>query len=112
MTVEISKGEAMGALEDGHSIWSKEYAEAICKALDVDASDLPAYKAYTDTSQANPKYNTYMSKDMEGTVSVDAESLGPYVADKLGIEGVPFFSGRGFQARAYARAIREVIESR
>jgi len=110
MAIKLSRKEALNRIEDGHAIWSKEYAEAICVAIGVDPDGLPAYKAYTDTTQANPKYNRYLSPGMEGTFCVDGEDIGPFIADRLGISGVEFFMGRGFQARAYARHIRQALD--
>ena len=105
----MNREEALEVLADGHSVLSVEAAKKVCAAIgvlfgkhlvEVWHSDPPGtFKGLT------------MNPEWEGREGVSALSLSNYVAAQLGADGGSFI-GRGFQAQANARAIREKLEEK
>lgn len=102
-TFEYTPQQAIERVADGHAIYKPEAAKAICEALDVPYSTTVERAFFSDWN--NPK-GAHMSPGNEGMIAVDALALGRYITEQLGLE-VESYIGRGFQGRAYARAITD-----
>jgi len=87
---------------DGHTIWKVEYAKAACEAVGVKFPTRLARKFESDPA-GTFKGLTMKEENSEG---VDSLHLSDYVVEQLKLK-VGSFGGRGFQAQANARAIRE-----
>jgi hypothetical protein len=89
-------------LADGHAILRETYAQEICKAFAVPYSDKLVHSHTGDPGRGDS-----WSGEMKGVWDLN---LIAYLADKLNVGPVQHYLGRGFQAQAYARAIREKLE--
>ena len=100
-------GEAINALEDGHTIWNPEYAQRVCIALGIPFSDHLIRKFYSE----NHHKGAHMNEGMEGAEGVYSLTLSEYTANQFGVgKGARLFNGRGSQARHYARLVRQELE--
>jgi hypothetical protein len=106
----MTRDEALKVLEDGHTIWAPEHAKEVCSTLDIEWSDRLVKNYGTDTSNPNPKHNLYMQPEYENTDGVYSLELSAHCAKTLGLgDAAGHLNGRGFRAKAYARAIREKL---
>lgn len=101
----MTKVEAIEALTDGHTIYSPEYANEVCKTLGV--KGLRPRKFYSDP-KGTAKGLTMKKEGSEGVYSLH---LSEWVADQFGVaDKVGDFYGRGSQARAYASEVAKVLK--
>lgn len=103
--------EALEILSDGHTVISIEKAKEVCKFVKV-----PFSKTLVQIFKSDPP-GTFegltMKPGYESTDGVYTLSLSCYVAEQLKVaEKAGNFLGRGFQAQAYAKEIRKVLEER
>ena len=87
---------------DGHTIWKEEYARAACEAVGCPFPDGLLQPFHSDPA-GTAKGLTMKTEGSEGVYSL---SLSDFVVDHFKLK-VGSFGGRGFQAQANARAIRE-----
>ena len=100
-------GEALNAIEDGHTIWNPEYAQRVCIALGIPFNEDLIQKFYSE----NHWKGAQMRKGCEGSNGVYSLTLSEYVARQFGVEKqATSFFGRGSQAREYARLVRQELE--
>lgn len=103
----MTKGEAIEAIKDGHTIYSPEFAKQVCETLGVVFSPKELVKPYH--SESHP-LGVHMLEGHEGDEGVWSLSLSLYIATKLGVKDkATGFLGRGSQAREYARVIAEKL---
>ena len=104
--------EALNALNNGHSIWKVGYARRICKALNIPFMERELVQRFcSDWTPENYKGLT-MKEEHEGSLGVDSGDLSYYAARQFGIANrAESKLGRGSQARAYAKVVREAVES-
>ena len=101
--------EALNALDNGHTIWKVGYAKRVCKALEVEFSTTNLVEKFY--SEADIK-GAHMLPGREGALGVFGLDLSHWIAKKLGVlVNCQIYHGRGSQAREYARAIREKLQS-
>ena len=100
-------GEALNALEDGHTIWNPKYAQRVCTALGIPFNEDLVHKYHSDGDFKG----LTMYPGQEGTDGVYSLNLSSNIARQFGIhDKARLFNGRGSQAREYARVIREELE--
>ncbi len=104
--------EALNALNDGHSIWKVGYARRVCEALHIPFMERELVQRFhSDWSLGNYK-GLAMKDGHEGSLGIDSGDLSYYAAKQFGVaDRAEQKIGRGSQARAYAKVVREAIES-
>ena len=107
----MDREEALKVLANGHTIISVEYAKEVCECVGVPFAK-HLIKRWKSDKPATFKGLTMKSGE-ENSEGVYTLILSGYVAKVLGVEGkAGSFLGRGFQAQAYARVIKEELEKR
>jgi len=103
--------EVLDVLSDGHSIISVELAKEVCKVAKV-TFNKKLIKIFKSDPPGTFKGLT-MKPEYENTKGVYTLDLSGDVARQLGVKGsAGYFFGRGTQAKAYAKVIREKLQSR
>lgn len=101
----ITVEDALDALSSGHSIWKPAFAKKVCDAVGV-----PWNHELVQRWKSDPPGTVKgltMAPGQENSMGVYSLSLSAYVHHAIGAKDAGSFLGRGFQAQAYARAIRE-----
>lgn len=100
-------GEALNAIEDGHTIWRPDYAQRVCEALGIPFKESLIQNFYSE----NHYKGAHMKEGMEGAGGVYSLTLSGYAAQQFRVEKqATSFFGRGSQAREYARLVRQELE--
>lgn len=97
---KLTKAEALERIEDGHAVYSQEYADAICDALLVPRK--PGHPMHSDP----PGTFKGLTMKVDGEICVTALSLGHHACDHFGVKARAYH-GRGSQGRGYADALRK-----
>ena len=92
--------EHLDILSNGHSILKESYALKVCMDFNI---PFLAEKLIRQHEGSTTRFDTWNGK-IQGVWDLD---LLAYIANHLGIKNVAAYIGRGAQARAYARAIKE-----
>ncbi len=96
----MDRKRAIGAIADGHAIYSEGFANEVCEFFG--AKPIAGQAMYSDPKGTHKG----LTMKTEGEVCIGALSLGSHISGTLGLE-VRSFLGRGTQGRAYAQAIAE-----
>lgn len=110
MKEKLSMEMVFGCLSDGHSVWTPELAEKICGTVGVKFDKTLVRKYYSDAMHSNPKG---LRMKREGDEGVSSLNLSWHIANELDVVSkAGCYNGRGFQAQAYAKAIRDELDRR
>lgn len=105
---DVTFDEAIGILGDGHSSVLPAYATAVYAALGLEFNRKLMYHGYSDFFSIK---GLRMSEGKEGTLTVDTGRMSEDIAETLGVRrSAGSYTGRGFQAQAYATAIRKKLK--
>lgn len=102
----MERAEALECLVDGHSVLSEETAREVCEVLGVPFPE-DAVMQWAGQADAYRRYGFLPFEDEPGT-GVGNLELSYHVARALGLDAPgSAYGGKGFQARANVRAIRQ-----
>ncbi len=102
--------DAVELLGDGHSVYLVAVARRICQVVGVAFEESLVF-SWQSRQDAFERYGFFAHVDGPGS-GVNALALSYHVACRLGL-GAPgkVFTGRGYQARANAEAVREKLRA-
>ena len=104
--------DALDCLADGHMIWTVKDAKEICAAIGVPFDAKSLVYRYKSDPPGTFKGLT-MNPGCEDAEGVNSLVLSHYVAKQLNVDKkAGDYIGRGFQARAYAEAVKTELQNR
>lgn len=106
----MTQQEALEYIADGHTLWTVERSEEVCKAFNIPFDKLLVvhYEGQKDANPNNEYKGLWLNVD-KPTDGVNSLSLSDYVTGKiLNTQSPPSvnFHGRGSGARANAEAVK------
>jgi hypothetical protein len=107
---QLTVRDAVELLEDGHSVYGVELAQRICQVVGVTFEESLVF-SWQSQQNALEQYGFFAREEGPGQ-GVNSLDLSYHVTRSLGL-GAPGtrFTGRGYQARANAEAVRERLQA-